>query len=271
MRSIRLVDWVLPALGVAFGVAAAVAPASAQLSITANQTVFHPGESVEVAVGFDNPGEAFLADVYVGAQLVDGSALFLTSLAPLAGALASLSDDPRSFPRLLTEFPIVEGSDLTVLASLSFLFTGAPPRGDYGFFAALTGANALQDGRIDGGDLVAVAAQTLTFADLGTGLKTATIEVSPAAPTSDDTFAIKLSGRWPDGCRPQNPRLRVTGNEIRIDTVGASPGQVCTSAITPWELTVSVSPRPAGTYRVVVVNRSAGQVLELGRAGLDIE
>ncbi|HMH53886.1 MAG TPA: hypothetical protein VK548_26880 [Candidatus Acidoferrum sp.] len=267
----RLLTWPLWILCVALSAAVSVTPASAQLTITANQTVFHPGENVEVTVGLDNAGPGFFSDVYVGAQLPDGSTVLLTSLSPLAGAVVSLSGDPRSFPRLLTGFPVLEGSDLTILASLSFPFSGPLSRGDYGFFAALTGANALQDGRIDPGDLIAVAVQTLTFADLGTGLKTATIGISPSAPTPGDTLSIRLSGQWPDSCRPQNPQLRVTGTEIRIDTFGGAQGAVCAAVVTPWELTAPVSPRPAGTYRVVVVNSSQGQLLELAQTDLEIE
>jgi uncharacterized repeat protein (TIGR01451 family) len=271
MRPMRLLTWLLRMLCVALSAAVSVTPASAQLTITVNQTVFHPGENVEVTVGLDNAGPGFSSDVYVGAQLPDGSTLLLTSLAPLGGAVVSLSGDPRSFPRVLTGFPVLEGSDLTVLASLAFPFAGPLPRGDYGFFAALTGENALQDGRIDSGDLMAVAVRTLTFADLGTGLKTATMGISPSAPTPSDTLSIRLSGQWPDSCRPQTPQLQVTGTEIRIDTFGGAQGAVCAAALTPWELTVSVTPRPAGTYRVVATNSSQGQILELARTEIEIE
>ena len=265
-----LVLLVPAAIGAVSRGAAVAQSATGQLAITLNQTVFHPGEVVELTVGVDYSGPAFSADVYVGALLPGGLAAFLTSLSPPQGALASLAGDPRSFPPLLADFVIQEGSDTTALASLSFPFTNGLPRGTHDFFAALTQAGTLQDGRIDAGDLIVALAQSLTFADLGTGLKTATIGISPSAPTPSDTLSIKLSGQWPDSCRPQNPQLRVTG-EIRIDTVGGSQGSVCGPALTPWELTASVSPRPAGTYRVVVINSSPGQILELARTELEIE
>ena len=256
----------------AVSMGAAVAQTSAgQLFITPNQTAFHPGEVVELTVALNHHGQAFSSDAYLGALLPGGLAAFLTSLSPPLGTVVSLDSDPRSFPPLLADFLIPEGSDTTILASLSFPFVDGLPRGTHDFFAALTRAGTLQDGRIDVGDLLAALVQSLTFADLGTGLKTAQIDVSPSSPTASASIAIRLSGQWPDSCQPRNPQLRVTGSEIRIDTSGVSAGVACATVVTPWELTVPVGQLPAGVYRVVVLNASQGQFLELGRTELEVE
>ena len=266
-----LVLLVPAAIGAVSRGAAVAQSETGQLAITLNQTVFHPGEVVELTVEVDYSGPAFSADVYMGALLPGGLAAFLTSLSPPLGTLVSLAGDPRSFPPLLADFVIQEGSDTTVLASLSFPFANGLPRGTHDFFAVLTQAGTLQDGRIDAGDLIVTLTKSLTFADLGTGLKTAQIEVTPSSPTSSDAISVRLSGQWPDACQPMSPQLRITGTEIRIDTFGRPPTALCAAVLTPWGLTVPVSPLPAGVYRVVVINTSQGQFLELGRTELEIE
>jgi hypothetical protein len=268
MKSLTWSSWIVC---VAVGFALGATPVSAQLTVTSNQTVFHPDETVAITVGFDNAGAAFSADMYVGARLPDGSAVLLTDLAPLRGTLVSLNGDPRSFPPLFGGFEIPEGSDVTVLASLAFPFVQAFARGEYQFFAALARAGALQDGRIDPNDLVAVAVRPLTFVDVGTGLRTAQIEVSPPSPTASDAISIRLSGQWPDSCLPSGPAVRITGSEVRIDTSGVAQGVACAQVVTAWELTVPVGQLPAGDYRVVVINASEGQFVELGRTAFEIQ
>ena len=272
MKSSAWSSWIVC---VAVGFALGATPVSAQLTVTPNQTAFHPDEIVEITVGFDNAGAAFSADVYVGARLPDGSAVLLTDLAPLLGTLVSLDGDPRSFPPLFGGFEIPEGSDETILASLAFPFVQAFARGEYQFFAALARAGALQDGRIDPNDLIAVAVRPLTFVDLGTGLRTAQIEIgieiSPTFPTSSGAVSIRLSGQWPDSCVPRGPVVRITGSEVRIDTSGAGPGVACAQVVTGWELTVPVVRLAGGDYRVVVIYSSEGQFVELGRIAFAIQ
>ena len=238
--------------------------------MTLNQTVFHSGEVLEVTVAVRNDGAAFSADVYVGALLPDGKAVFLTTLSPPSGTVMTLDANPGSVPPLLAGVVVPGGLDTTIPEFLSFPFSDRQSAGEYGVFAALARANTLQDGRIDPSDLVTSAVQSLTVVDLGTGLSAATIEVSPASPTASDVISVRLSGVWPDSCRPRDPRVRITGSEVRIDTAGALPGTACLTVLSPWELTVVVGQLPAGTHRVVVINSSQGQFLELGRKAFDV-
>lgn len=83
------------------------------------------------------------------------------------------------------------------------------------------------------------------------------VETVPADPTASDNISIKLSGTWANGCVPKNPQLSVSGQSIRIDT--SNPGEICTDALTPWSLTVSVGRLPAGSYEVVVTYSSPSQ------------
>ena len=178
---------IVPAALLVLGVAT---PATAQLALTLNQTAFHPGEVVEVRIALRNPGPAFSADVYVGALLPDGKAVFMTSLLPPIGVVMTLDANPASFPPLLAGIVVPEGPDTTIPDLLSFPFSDQQPRGEYGVFAALARAGTLPDGRIDTGDLVAGVVQPFTLVDVGTGLSTAEIEVSPSSPTTGDVISI---------------------------------------------------------------------------------
>ena len=168
-RRFRLVT-ILPA---ALLVVAVAAPAASQLALTLNQTAFHAGEVVEVTLAVRNDGPAFSADVYVGARLPDGNAVFLTTLSPPSGIVMTPDADPGSVPPLRAGVIVPGGLDTTIPDLLSIPFSDQELRGAYGVFATLARAGALQDGRIDPGDLVASAVQPFTFVDTGTGLSTA--------------------------------------------------------------------------------------------------
>jgi hypothetical protein len=75
---------------------------------------------------------------------------------------------------------------------------------------------------------------------------------------------------WPDGCTPRLAQTRISGGEVRIDTVGAPPGSACLTVLSPWDLRVAIGPLPAGTYHVVVINVSQEQVREVGRQAFDV-
>lgn len=255
---------------VALVILAGATPSSAQLSMTLNQTVFHPGEILEVAVAVRNGAQAFFADVYVGTIRPDGAAMFLTSLSPPVGVVMALDASPGSFPPLLADVVVPGGLDTTIPDFLSLAFSEQQPRGAYSVFAALARAGSIDDGQIDPSDLAAAVVQPFTLVDVGTGLRTAEIEVNPSFPTTSDVISIRLSGVWPDGCVPRGPRVRITGSEVRIDTVGVPPEALCATVLTPWELVVPVGQLPAGPHRVVVIHSSQGRFLELGRRAFDV-
>jgi uncharacterized repeat protein (TIGR01451 family) len=260
----------VPILLVALAILAGATPTSAQLSMTLNQTAFHPGEILEVAITARNGGPAFSADVYVGALLPDGTAAFLTSLSPPIGVVTTLDANPGSFPPLLADVVVPGSLDMTIGDFLSFAFSEQQPRGEYSAFAALARAGRIDDGQIAPGDLVFAVVQPFTLVDAGTGLRTAEITVIPSSPTTSDAISVRLSGVWSDSCSPHSPQVRITGSEVRIDTAGVPPGVLCATVLTPWELVVPVGQLPVGSYRIVVIHSSQGQVLELGRKAFDV-
>lgn len=245
-------------------------PASAQLSVTLNQTAFRHGEVLQVTIGMENEGPAFSGDVYVGALLSTGQLVFLTSLSPLNGEVMAGGARPALFPKLFSDRLFPASLDFTALGSLSLPIPEVQAPGEYSMFAALTEVGTLADDQIDAGDLITVAVQPFTIVDVGTGLKTAEIAIDPPSPTVDDAISVRLSGVWPDSCVPRDPQVRITGNEVRIDTAGPPAGILCLTVLTPWELPVDVGPLPAGTYRLIVINSSPGQFVELGRRSFEV-
>lgn len=249
---------------------AVATPASAQLSVTLNQTAFRPGETLQVTLAAENEGPAFSGDVYFGVVLSTGQLVFLTSLSPLNGTVMPAAAGPVSFPRLFSDRLFPAGLEFTTLGALSIPVPAVQAPGEYSVFAALTEVGALADDRIDPGDLLTVVVQPFTIVAVGTGLQTAEIAVTPSSPTVDDAISVRLSGVWPDSCVPRDPQVRITDSEVRIDTAGPLPNILCLAVLSSWELPVDVGPLPAGTYRIVVINSSPGQFLELGRTSFEV-
>lgn len=259
--------WFITVLAVLASLAAATS-APAQLSLTVNQTVFHPGETLQLTIGLQNEGPALSGDIYAGIVVPDGSVAFLTSLSPPTGAVVSL-DNLAGIPKLFPNLFVAADLDPTTIGVASFALPAGLARGEYTVFAALTGVGALGDGRIDEGDLISLVVRPVTVVNVGTG-PTAEIEISPAAPTADDSIFVRLSGVWSDSCVPRDPQVRITGSEVRIDTAGPGAGFACLAVLTPWELPVGFGALPAGTYRIVVIHSSFGQFLELGRRSFEV-
>jgi uncharacterized repeat protein (TIGR01451 family) len=73
----------------------------ATLTLTVNQPLLAPGDTLRVGLQARNTGQDFSANVYVGILLPDGvTAVFITSFAPLSTSVARLDADPRTFPTL---------------------------------------------------------------------------------------------------------------------------------------------------------------------------
>ncbi|MEO6726416.1 MAG: IPT/TIG domain-containing protein [Blastocatellia bacterium] len=96
----------------------------------------------------------------------------------------------------------------------------------------------------------------------------------PPAPTINDDITVRLSGTWPNGCVPQNPRLiSISGigaevKEVHIAT--SNSGQVCTAALTDWSLSLALGKLVAGSYVVRTFHTSPSGQREIGRASLTV-
>jgi hypothetical protein len=100
----------------------------------------------------------------------------------------------------------------------------------------------------------------------------AKIETIPSDPTTIDDISIKVSGLWSDGCIPRDPKVRISGNQIHIES--SSPGGPCILIIMPYLLEVSVGKLSAGTYGVTAANRDqdgVGIPLVLGQGSFTVQ
>jgi uncharacterized repeat protein (TIGR01451 family) len=134
------------------------------LAIRLNQATFQPGQTLRVTLDLSNPGPILTTDVYVGVILPDGvNTLFLTNFSPLEGVMTTLSSDPRTFARLLRNVSWPAGMRATQQDYFTHTFTGLEPLGTYHFLVGWTKPNSLEDGRIDEGDVLALAWTPFTF------------------------------------------------------------------------------------------------------------
>jgi hypothetical protein len=134
------------------------------LAITLNQTEFTIGETLLVTLRAHNPGLMLAADFYFGAILPDGvSMLFVTRLSPLDGVATMLTSDPRTFEPLFANVQLPQGFDVTLQNFFRYTFSGGEAPGTYHMIAALTPPDALGDGYVDEGDILAIAFAPFRF------------------------------------------------------------------------------------------------------------
>jgi hypothetical protein len=129
-----------------------------------------PADVLTVDITGVNRGPKILADVYVGVLFPDGATLvLLTDQASLQAMVARVGGDPRTFQPIVRNVSIAERLSMSLkgfsFANLRALMAGSGglPQGRYTFFAAVTQAGALDDGRIDQADIKALAVQSFTL------------------------------------------------------------------------------------------------------------
>jgi hypothetical protein len=110
-------------------------------------------------------GEApVAADGYFGIVQPDGrTVVFLTSTMPLAAVATTLAGDARTFAAVMPDLVIPAGTNVTIEDFFVYALDAAQPSGTYIVFAALGRVGALDDGRVDPGDLLAIALETITL------------------------------------------------------------------------------------------------------------
>jgi uncharacterized repeat protein (TIGR01451 family) len=139
-------------------------PAEPSLAIRLNQPTFQPGQTLRVTIDLSNPGPILTTDVYVGVILPDGvNTLFLTNVSPLEGVMTTLSSDPSTFARLLRNVSWPAGMRATQQDYFTHTFTGLESSGTYHVLVGWTKPNSLEDGRIDEGDVLALAWAPFSF------------------------------------------------------------------------------------------------------------
>jgi glucose/arabinose dehydrogenase len=141
-----------------------VNPDAPTLALRINQPELGPGQTLQVAATVRTGETSVAADAYLGFVAPDRQTVtFVTRIAPPAGAVTTLAADARSFTALARGLTIPARTEVTVDDLLVYGIAGTEPPGPYTVFLVLTRPGAFDDGRVDPGDLLALATQTLVL------------------------------------------------------------------------------------------------------------
>jgi glucose/arabinose dehydrogenase len=133
------------------------------LALDVNQRLLRAGDTLRVSVSARTGTEPIAADGYFGVIQPDGrTAAFATDLAPPSWFATSLAGDARAFPPIAPGLVLPAGTDVSLADFLVHTLGATEAAGAYVIVAALVRPGALDDGRLDVGDLLAVAAETVT-------------------------------------------------------------------------------------------------------------
>jgi len=141
-----------------------VNPDAPTLTLRVNQPVLGPGDTLRVSVGVRTADVPIVGDAYFGIVQPDGqTVVFLTSTMPPAAVVRSLAGDARTFVAVTPDLVIPASTAVTIEDFFVHALTGTEPPGPYIVFVALARDGAFDDGRVDPGDLLALAIQTITL------------------------------------------------------------------------------------------------------------
>jgi hypothetical protein len=136
------------------------------LTLSLNQDLLHPGDTLRIKLGISAPRSSVTADAYLGFLLPDGvTVFFVTSLEPLDGVVTRLDADPWTFASLAAAYVFPAGQGRLAALAADFVvypLTGEESPGSYALFTLLTRPGAFADGRIDPGDLLGLTRQSFT-------------------------------------------------------------------------------------------------------------
>jgi len=98
---------------------------------------------------------------------------------------------------------------------------------------------------------------TSASAVIPTPVPALTLELTPAVPMPAQTFALRISGTWPDNCTPISFSMLMADQIVFIDLLVPDVNGIecvpCTPQACTWELVQpKAGPLPAGLYQVAV-------------------
>jgi hypothetical protein len=139
---------------------------SPTMTVTANATIFHPGELLEIDVTVANPGESVAVDVYFGVMLPSAAGPGLgcpngdavAFITPGSGQVTCLSAPPQNIPPYARNVTLPGALPSTTLSDFfSYAWGTTEPAGAYTFFLALTPVGAFADRQIGPSDRLLLA------------------------------------------------------------------------------------------------------------------
>lgn len=172
------------------------------LGLTASRSTLTPGDTLAVGISVNNPGGGPLADFFFLIVLPDG--VTVVSAGPGVGGRVGSTGNLRSLVPVARGVSLASPFPYQSDPFFSYTFTGVEPSGTYRFYLAAVRSGGFDDGAINGGDVLAVASQDITFGASPVVTETAravTVAVPMAGgvvQTTSGAGAV-LSLRVPDG------------------------------------------------------------------------
>jgi hypothetical protein len=126
--------------------------------VTLNGRQFRAGQTLTIGLDAQNPLGDPAADLYVGVVLPDGgTAVFFAGPGVLWGTV------PLSAPAGFVRMPMPPSFEVSLPLFFQFTLPAGLTPGTYAVFAALVRSGALEDGRIDPGDVIDLHVATFAF------------------------------------------------------------------------------------------------------------
>jgi Bacterial Ig-like domain (group 2) len=125
------------------------------LVLSTNQSIFGTGTTLDATLGVEYGGAPVAVDLVFGVLAPDGETLVTfqgQGLSPVFGRLSQ----PASMRAVLSSVTLSAGLGVVVPEFFRYTWQGNEPLGTYQMFFAATRPGAFADGRIDGGDVLAV-------------------------------------------------------------------------------------------------------------------
>jgi hypothetical protein len=203
---------------VLFAVLAGASTAAGQsglgLGVSINQSLYFPGERLSLSVSATNTGGTGVADFYTGVILPDG--ITVATIGPGGTARIGTLLQPAALLPVATGVSLAGPFSASVDPLFNYVWNGSEPVGAYTVFLAAVRSGGFSDGRVDGGDILAV--------ELG-GLHVA----RPTAPTLEPEGSVTVSIPETGGTIAVNSR---NGARFSLDLPsGAVPESTAITAI----------------------------------------
>jgi hypothetical protein len=158
----RRVVW-LVAISRVLGLAGQSPHAQSQLPtlrLSTNQAIFSTRTTMAVNLGVQHTGAPMLIDLLFGVMLPGTDSVVFFEGPGLVPGTGRVSQ-PASIRPMFAGLPVGAGIDVLIPEFFRYTWQGQEPLGDYQLFFAATTPGAFRDGRIDGGDLLALQMATI--------------------------------------------------------------------------------------------------------------
>lgn len=186
------------------------------LLLSSNQTVFGPGATLDVTLGLASTGSTGAMDLHFGIILPDGDSVVFFENGGTSTGSGRVSD-LRSLRPIVSGLAVGAGTSVAIPSFFHYVWQGFEPLGRYRFYFVALRAGALGNGRIDGGELLALQ----------------TAEVEHRAPSSVTVDASHATSALVPIAGGAVTATAADGTTFRLDVPPGALGRETTITLTP--------------------------------------